>query len=393
MSKRVKRKITYPDFDLACDLCGEHFKTPQGLAGHKRIVHAPGGPRSADQLAAGASLRELKEEVAKLKLQVEERKLRAELPIASAEPVDLMSHSGLGAFDPDVRAAVQRRALSLGDVQRPPGLVEKLLSNPEGLKLALDGLKGVLGVSHGGQGDNLVSMIKDLTGFSLKELIMGSVGPKAGSLSIAGVDLSGANLTPELLKSILDYKAAEEHAKSDFEGRKAMADSLQDLGKTFGPLLSDLLRGRGISQEKSAGISQEKSPAIDAAVETEFIVCDVCGTENIVPAGSEPGMTIHCRGEDCSMSWVIEDDSIAKSKRPAPVKRPAKVRPPERITIACPSCNQAIDVTGRPVGCTVACPVCDDEFKIASDTDALPALEPLSPDQRRDLEFHRRMRG
>ena len=377
LKKGLKKGFIYRDFGLQCEVCGERFKTPQGLAGHKKYKHNSADPKSPSPGGSSApSVKELESEVKMLKLQVEKKKLTTELPSSSAETEDLMSRSGLGALDADVKAQAQRRAMGLTEQAPGQGWLDKLLANPAGVKLAVDGLKGILGVDRN-SGDNLAGLLKDL-GFNLKDLLLGASSPKAGALSIAGVDLTGVNLTPELLQGILQYKAAEEKAKQEFQGRKAMSDSLEKLIGLISPelikrVIGNLSRGNGAA----GGISQEISESV--------IVCELCKTQNPVPAGAEPGMVIHCQGPaggpECSQSWIIEDPK-AKQK-PRKIKRPIEVKQPVPITVACPSCSQAIDVTDKAIGAVVRCGVCQEEFSLVSNSESIPGLDPLTRDEKR----------
>lgn len=391
-----KRTVKYPDFDLACDICGEHFKTPQGLFGHKRFRHnintgsmgrqaLPAGPSvsmgrqvpattsirpvpPATSIApADPSIKELKGEVERLELELKRRKLQSGFPSAGNEPTDIMAQSGLGAFDAAVKEAAQRRAMGF-EQKTSESWLDKLLANPEGLRIAIDGLKGVLGVNRD-TGDNLPGLLKEM-GFSLKDLISQASAPKSGPLSIAGIDLTGANLTPELLKSILEFRAAEEKTKTDLESRKQLTDGLTDLVKMLSP---ELRKRFANGPPHVPGISGK-------SIEDKVLTCSVCGTENPLPDTLEKGMTIHCQGEGCDQSWLVEDD---KPNPPQRRKRQAKVKAPELIMINCPTCGQAIDVTDKPLASDIVCPACQTEFKLISDTDPLPAAEPLTPLEKR----------
>lgn len=373
----LKKGFTYQDFGLQCEICGQRFKTPQGLAGHKQFKHSSAGVNGTSPGGSpGSPVKELRTEVTQLKLEKEKRQLTAELPSTSPAAQDLMSQAGLGSLEGGAKELAQRRALGLTDQEKAPSWFDKLLANPAGVKLAVDGLKGILGVDRN-SGDNLAGLLKDL-GFNLKDLLLGASSPKAGALSIAGVDLTGVNLTPELLQGILQYKAAEEKAKQEFQGRKAMSDSLEKLIGLISPelvkrVIGNLSRGNGAA----GGISQEISESV--------IVCELCKTENPVPAGAEPGMVIHCQGPaggpECSQSWIIEDPR-AKQK-PRKIKRPIEVKQPVPITVACPSCSQAIDVTDKAIGAMVRCGVCQEEFSLVSNSESIPGLDPLTRDEKR----------
>lgn len=379
-----KRTVTYPDFDLACEICGEHFKTPQGLFGHKRFRHnlnAGSMDRQARLAASSApadpSVKELKNEVERLELELKKRKLQAGFPSAGNEPPDIMAQSGLGPFDAAVKEAAQRRAMGF-EQKTSQGWLDKLLANPEGLRIAIDGLKGILGVNRD-TGDSVPGLLKEM-GFSLKDLISQASAPKSGPLSIAGIDLTGANLTPELLKSILEFRAAEEKTRTDLESRKQMTDGLNDLVKMLSP---EIRKRFANGPPHVPGISGE-------SIEDKVITCPVCGTENPLPDSLEKGMTIHCQGEGCDQSWVAEDDRPNPPKRH---KRQVKVKAPESIMINCPTCSQAIDITDKPIASDIACPACQSEFKLISDIDALPAAEPLTPEEKRYKAYQEQLHG
>jgi len=398
----------YANFDLPCELCGKRFKTPQGLAGHIQIVHssagpspgaavgrssgAPGAPSSVAPEAgasgalsggsAGQSVAELRAEVEGLQLQLKRRKLVAELPAAVAEPPDFMQQSGLGRFDDAVKAEVQRRAVGMAE-QRPPEphWLDRLLANPESLKLGIDALKGILGVrDRDGQSDNLSGLLKDL-GFSLKDLITGASAPKATGLTVGGISLEGASLTPSLLDSIMKYKAAEEKSKADFESHKLMADALQDAIKELAPAIADLAAGR---QGAPGPIQRQPGPGPEVQdLQPQFAECPVCRQGIAIPPGFTGG-ELHCEakladGSSCygKIDLEVIPDDVARGKG----KKKAKPEPGS--SLKCSGCGQLIDVSDKPLGSTVRCPVCQDEFAIKSDTESLPAAEPLTDEERR----------
>lgn len=375
-----KRVLNYPDYELQCPLCGEFFRTPQGLQGHQRLVHAADmkeGP--SPDFPGTQSVTALRRDVEQLKLQVQKRRLQSELPPAGIKPLDLMEGSGLGGFDAEVRGAIQRRALGIDQKPRETWL-DKLLANPEGLKAAIDGVRGILGVNR--HDDNLSSLLTSL-GLNLKDLIMQASSPKAtGDLTIGGVSLQGAVLTPDLFKAILVYRAAEEEAKAKVKVAEGNREMAADFVKRIGAAVAKALNEAEASAEPTLsnrffGVPPEPEPEV-----TDVIKCDVCGCENPVPAGIQPGMTVHCQGPNCQQFWLFEDTKASQKQRRT-IKRELKVEPPEPIIIGCPKCGQALDVTDKALGSEVSCPICREPIVITSDTEPLPADKPLEAWQKR----------
>jgi transcription elongation factor Elf1 len=367
-----KRVLNYPDYELECDLCGERFRTPQGLLGHRRLRHSAVMNETASPGFPGAQpITALRQQVDQLKLQVQKHKLESELPPAGNKSLDIMEQSGLGSFDNEVRAGIQRRALGMD--QKPMGTwLDKLLANPEALKIAVDALKGVIGTNRN-DGDNLATLLKDL-GFSVKDLITQASSPRAGSdLEIAGINLKGATLSPDLLIALLKYRESEEAIKAKVEAQKEQNSMIAELVKKFGPLLNEIIDRRS---GRLGGISQESSAEVQ-----NVIRCPVCGKENLVPADIKPGDVVRCSGENCPESWVAEDTRAEQRPRAKTVKREVEVKP-EPTILNCPNCNQAVDITDKPLGSMIACPMCQNEFKLTSDSIAVPAAEPLSESQK-----------
>lgn len=395
----TKRKLVYPDFDLVCDVCARRFRTPQGLSGHKRMVHAaagaaepsagpdngPSGGSAAG--SAGGSIKELRAEVDELKLQVEKRKLQAELPSAAAEPADLMQQLGLGPFDPAVRAVVQRRAVNAPEHEPQQSWLDKLLSSPEGVKVAVDGLRGVLGVGRGESGDNLSTLLKDL-GFSLKDLLLERAAPKGDpGLTIGGVSLAGTSLTPELLKSVLDYRSAEEKSKADFDSRKLMADSLKDAISQLAPAIGDLLAGR---QRGPGPIQRQPGQDLGQGQGQESVSCPRCGDAIPIPLGFTGG-ELRCQAKLADGSCLGKVNLEVIEDRPESKAR-GKKRKPE-ASLKCADCGQLIDISSRELGDEIRCPVCESQFKVVSDRESLPALEALSEKEKQDRAFRDRKGG
>ena len=375
---KAKRTINYPDLDLPCPICGERFKTRQGLAGHKQFKHGSAAViASKDHSPADpdGSVKELKDQVERLELEAKKRRLQAELPSTAREPPDLMQQLGLGPFDPEVKAQAQRRAMAMG-VNQAPGWIEKLLSNPGGIKIAADALKGVLGVNRD-NGDNSLKILSDL-GFDLKTLISNSTAPKSGSFKVGDLDLAGASLTPELLTAILAYKAAETKAQAEYEGKKAMADSLDKLVKVITPEIISRFTGGRRGNGAADIISQEIMSGSELGEAT--FLCSKCGHENKLPENLIPGMEIHCQGKDslgndCTEVWHAVADQ-PKPQRQAK-KRQIEVQEPP-TSIPCEGCGQMLAIEGKPLGSELTCPICQRTQVLMSPD--IP-LDPGSPEE------------
>lgn len=366
-----------------CPVCGRTCANEQGFLSHLRRKHpeeyqqyqatsgiagAESKPREKEGLPPGdvapitpASTRALKTEVELLTLEKKKRELLRELGNGQPQHYpDLSEIAGVGELDPTIKQQLQSRMFATQPPAQPKQDWTALLNSPN-LPLILNGIKGLLGVSQGG---DVASLLKDM-GFSLKDLIVQSMAPKGdGSLKIAGMDLNGISLTPELLTGILQFKAAEEKAKSDLEGRKTMAASLDRLLAVIVPQAAEKLGRDAVG----GGISHQPE------VERVILTCPLCQAKTEVPPGTQPGTTIQCVTEGCNMSWTSESDSVPS--RPAkPKERQAKVKEPERDIIHC-SCGQAIDVTGHHPGDRVECGACGETHTVISETEAIPAMEP-----------------
>jgi len=389
MKHKKHKKVVYPNQNLICELCDppRSFKNYQGLRGHRRMIHKILDPivaKSAPEVEPGAknkpvakssdTIETLKEENELLRLQAKNRQLVAQFPSTSREPADLMLQLGLGSFDPGVKAEVQRRAVALSTQSQAPSWIDKILDRPESFKLIAGALKGALGVDHGG--DNAASglgVLREL-GIDLKSLWERGQAPKSGSLEIAGMNLQGATLTPELLVALLDYKGKIETAEKDYAGKKEMSDQLGNLIKVIVPEF--ISRFKSGSRES---ISREIMP------EAATFVCDKCGAENELPADMVPGMEIHCVGKDCSMSWIT-DTPMAKQK-PARQKREIAIQEPEIPLCSCPGCGQKIELTGRSIGESIKCPVCQVEYVVQSGDVAVAAEDPLTESEKQTQQF------
>lgn len=391
-----------PDRAVPCEICGKTFKTLQGLRGHCQLVHSPGavgpssvapaaetGPSSVESSGGSAGpsstveLRGLKAEVERLQLELKKRKLQGEFPAPVAESPDIMQRSGLGAFTNEAQVLAQRRALGVADQGPAQSWLDKLLANPESLKLGIDALKGILGVRDG-QNDNLSGLLKDL-GFNLKDLLLERAAPTAGEITIGGVSLAGAALTPQLLDSVMKYKAAEEKAKGDFESRKLMADSLDRAIVALVPAIADLQAGRqggpGIQQQPRPGAGPEDIQA----PQPQFAECPKCGQPIAIPAGF-PGGQLRCQARLVDGSTClgrIDLEIVADPEASTPGRRKKKAKPEPGASLKCAGCGQLIDISGKPLGSTVRCPICQAEFVITSDTESVPALEPLTDEEKR----------
>lgn len=392
-----KHKIhKFKDQQLPCDIpgCGRHFKAPQGLFAHRRMVHGIGDKAIPAPVvrAEQVSAKELESDVKILKLQEEKRELEARLP-AATEPADLMQQLGLGALDPEVKAAVQRRAVSLASSAegQAQGWLDRLLGTPEGVKVALDVLRG------GGRNDGGgLSILKDL-GIDLKSLLEHSQAPKAdSSFKVAGLSLDGCSLTPELLSSLVQFKASEDNLAY----QKSKDDTFQAGMQTIIKLVADsgLLNrlggeiGKGFFGRRGAArngeiISQEINGASEPG--QRVVTCETCGAENPMPAPAEifPGMIINCRGKDplgnnCPRSWMVEDSRPKQQVK----KEQVKVDPPIVEETPCPGCGQLINLDNRKIGEIVKCPACSDELTVTSEILAAPAQD-LSDMEKRDKQM------
>lgn len=374
-----RRTIKYPDFHLPCPICGDFFKTPQGLSGHRRQKHGTDLLHAEVEGEAGTSTKALKQEVDKLKLLVEENKLRKELPSSSAETEDLMSRAGLGPFDAEVRAQVQRRAMALS--QEPSqNWLSGLLAHPEAMKIAVDGLKGIFGSN---QGDNMATLLKDL-GFSLKDLIINASAPKSGALEIAGMNLNGVTLTEPTLVALLAFKATTEAAEKEYQGKKMMSDTLKSALEMLVPVVNERLaagpRGKSISQK-----IMDREPAQPQRFAAE---CPVCGFQNVLDEnGIKPGDIVHCQGkldngQACSESWTVVDPGQERKQRP--IKKVEVQELPK--SIPCESCGQLINTEGVALGSEVACPACQKVMVLTS-----PDI-PMDPGPVEDLDPYK-LRG
>jgi len=388
---KKKRVVTYPDFDVVCDDCGRHFRTPQGLFGHRKWTgHGPGdqalpagGRSESGSAGSGGSVSDLRREVEELKLQVEKSKLQRELPGPGAADrfPDIAEQAGLGPLNPDVQSEIQRRALQLA------GQAPSQSFDWQSFAGMLSAMKEIMGQKDRGSLDgSLGGLLKDLGYPSLRELLQAGTSPRAPeTLEVGGINLSGASLTPELLRSILEYKRQEAQAAVEADGRKQLADALD---RGIKAILPEIMAARGAGPGAGGPLA---GMAGEGPAELQVLVCPKCQAENPLPDDVSPGMAINCAGENpdgsrCDFIWQIEDRRAA---RHGPIGREPvrkKVVQPERDTIACPTCNQAIDVTGRPVGDDILCSVCGAEFRLVSVTEPIPPGE-LSQEEKRRRQW------
>lgn len=393
--KEYKKHVYKQDLNIPCPEagCDKHFKTVQAFHGHLRMVHGiqekvipssnPGPGVKSDSVISSDTIESLKGENELLKLQIKNRQLTAQFPSGTNGQQDIMAQAGLGNIEGEAKLLAQKRALGIMDQGHTPSWLDKLLANPAALETAINGLKGILGVNsgNGSNGDQMATLLKDL-GFNLKDLILNASTPKTGSLSLAGMDLSGASLTPELLSSILDYKGRVEAAEKDAAGKEAMASALTSaFEKITGMIASGSLRmpGRDISQEIIPGPEPGES----------VIICPKCGHENKLPENLVPGMEIKCQGEGCDQIWGTAVDDRARKPQRQATKRQAKVEPPIVNETACPGCGQLVNIDGRAIGEVVKCPACLNELTVTSETLAAPAQDLTQAERYSKAFLHR----
>lgn len=357
------------DQNLPCDFpgCDRHFQTPQALYGHRRMIHhqyqdkTVPEPDPKDQ-ASPETIKNLESEVKRLELESKARKLRAELPTASARLPDIMEQSGLGSLEGESKVLAQKRAMGVG--QQQPGWVDKLLANPEAVKAGIAGLKGILGVDHNNSGDNMATLLQSM-GFSLKDLITQATAPKSGALEIAGMNLSGASLTPQLLSSLLDYKAKTEAAEKEYQGKKEMSDTFKSLLHTIGEGIGSgaiQLSKPGLGRN-SGDISEQYMPGPEPVGFAPF-TCPKCQTENTIPAEAQPGMKIKCQGEGCEEVYTVIDLAQQKPEREKKRKEVKIEEPP--TSIPCENCGQMINIKNMALGSELTCPICQNTQTLMS---------------------------
>lgn len=363
-SKTVKQRRRYrvKDQSLLCDICGRRFQRPQALFAHKRMLHLvrdktipdPDPGIGKEQLSPQETIKNLEGEVKQLKLEKEKRQLTAELPTASARP-DIMEQAGLGSLEGESKMLAQKRAMGVGQEQHQ-GWIDRIMSNPEALKLAIAGLKGVLGTNNNNQGDNMATLLKEM-GFSLKDLLTQATSPKSGSFEIAGMNLSGVSMTPQLLGSLLDYKAKTESAQIEAAGKKEMSDTLANMIKLIGQGIGSgaISFGKSGPGRNREIISEKYIPGSEPAG-VEVFTCPKCGAKNELPAeAQQPGMKIKCQGEGCGEMYTVVDNRA--QQKPEREKKQVEVQEPP-TTIACETCGQMLAIEGKPLGSELVCPIC-----------------------------------
>ena len=389
--KVYKQHVYKQDLNIPCPEagCDKHFKTVQAFHGHLRMVHGiqekvipslnPGDPGvKNDSVISSDTIESLKGENELLKLQIKNRQLTAQFPSGTNGQQDIMAQAGLGNIEGEAKLLAQKRALGIMDQGHTPSWLDKLLANPAALETAINGLKGILGVNsgNGSNGDQMATLLSTL-GFSLKDLILNATAPKSGALEIAGVSLAGTSLTPELLKGILEYKAAETKAQAELQGRQEMANALKSAFEGIGGMIKN-----GQLRMPGNSISQEIIP--EPEIRENVIICDSCGTENPLPADLVPGQTVKCQGENCPRSWMVQAPPAAQKQR---AKKQVKVEPPIVEETTCPGCGQLVNLDGRSIGESVVCPVCQVEYVVKSEDLAVRAEDPLSESEKQRQAF------
>lgn len=377
----------YQEIPFPCDYpgCERVLKTAQGLLGHRRLYHnsqdktIPDPKVIEEQVSSEETIKVLRNEVSQLKLEKEKRQLTAELPSTKNEAQDLMQQLGLGNFDPEVKAAVQRRAVSLAssDQGQAPGWLDKILSSPGGLQAIIEGVKGVLGVSHNNEGSNGLGILKEL-GIDLKQLWERSQAPRGdSSFKVGGISLDGVSLTPEVWSSLIQFKAAEDNLAYQKAKDGAMADGLQSIIKivTDSGILGRLGGGMAKGPGRNSGIiSQEIMPGSEPAGFKPF-TCPKCGHKNQLPEHLVPGMEVHCEGQGCDQVWTVYDEGAQPKPQRQVEKKQVEVKPPIVEETPCPGCAQLINLDGRTIGEIVKCPACQNELTISSETLAAKAQD------------------
>lgn len=318
--------VLYRDEKIPCQICGREFKNHQGLYGHMRIVHgaipgdvdinqgialAPQGgsatrlPRMADPPKDVPSL---KREVEALKLEQEKEQLLAGRS-KPARPLDMAEQIGLGGMQPDVQGSLQARAFGVANAQL--SMVDKLLGNPEAMKIAIAGIKSILGSNGGGE----MGILKSLGYGSLRELIDSTRSPVAPSgMKIAGLDLSGVAMTPETVKELLGYDAIQKELASKAQDRQQRQEMFDSVIKRVGSAVLDGM---------------------------------MTGTEE-GEIEAQPGGSHKMRGKNITGT--------------GPSLPPMKVKPDKdlQVLLRCsnPECQQVLDVTGITMNEDVVCPSC-----------------------------------
>lgn len=353
-----------------CPVCGKKLRSHQAVHGHIMFAHGADAlekwraseESSSDESESSAepttpvnptpSVKALKLEVEALELQEKLAALKAKQADRARIP-DMAEQAGLGPMQPAVKDAVQARVFNT-DSQPPQQKTDwlSILSSPN-VPLLLNFIRGVLRVEGG---DGVGTVLKDL-GFSLKDLIVNSMASKAGSLKIAGLDLTGASITPDLLVAILQFRASEEKAKAEVESKNKMAEALEHLVTTITPMLAEKFGG-AIAARALATSEPEK----------ELLKCSKCD-ELVDVTGLHPGGTVTCK---CGTIYRSEDDTPPKMpKAPPRINKPVES---QSEFIRCEKCQQSLDVTSLSVGAEVKCPSCGEVGKLVSPDEPLRPL-------------------
>lgn len=372
----LKKGYTFTDRALPCPECGKTFKTPQALENHRR------GHLARADISEQKDSARLAEEVRVLKLEAEKRRLEAtSKPPAPSFP-DAAEVAGLGKMQPAVAERVQSRAFGLAS-QPQSSWVDKFLSNPEGLKLAVDALRGIIGTSYGDSG---LAILKEI-GIDIKELFNHSRAPASGAIKIAGIDLTGVPLTSNVLTALIDYEAKKEAAEREAESRNSMAESWKKALELLEPLIESKL-GNGSSSGGGIGARVSESPSSPArALQNRYhFICKNCNAEVPLPEGTATGESVIC--PVCGDKYVKEISSA-----PPQINKEVKSKaiPVEKITMKC-KCGQSIDVTGVPLLSDVKCPVCGAIAKVTSPDEPLEP-QPVSEQEKYQSLFEKNQGG
>jgi hypothetical protein len=371
----LQKGYSYPNQGLSCDECGRVFKNNQSLINHKR-AHLAKVDSGIELAAAKSESSRLAEEVRVLKLEAEKRKLEAvSRPSIPAQP-DAAEQVGLGPMQPTVAEKVQARAFG---IQEPPinkSWLDRLLDNPPAMKIAIDGIRGIVGVN---QGDSSFTLLKEL-GIDMKDLLQKNQAPPAGSLKVAGLDLSGMPMTPQVLAAVLDYKAREEAAAKEAEAKDNMAKSWDRMVEMLAPLIAEKLGGSG-------GQSISSRPSNTATTVTpRFMVCTKCHNPVELPVDVKPGDCINC---GCGQEYTV---TVGEDRKPqAQSSKPIEVKEPEREYMRC-KCGQQLDVTDLPLLTEIKCPVCNTIARI-TDPDAPLQAKPITQQEKYQSLYEKNGRG
>ena len=339
MTEEKKAKKQYRDEHISCPLCSRSFKSPQALSGHLHFYHAlTPKPGEVGELISNPddSIPRLKEQVEKLKLQSERERLLAGKAREPSYP-DLAQISGLGELTPEVKQALQQRSFAI--TEQKLGFLDQLLANPELLKIVMNGLKSTFG--NDSHGDNTLAILQSL-GIDLKELIQNRNAPKFGDFTVAGVNLAGSAMTPEVLIQFLKWQESRENALAQQKAEQEKSRLYEDMGTNLFKLLGEHAPEirEGIKSSLS-GIGENK-----IAAGRSTLSCPLCGN-NINVAGIQLGTSVEC--PKCHSSWDL-----------APGEGQAGAEPSQLVLepFRCASCGKVLDVTDWKPGGMYSCVYC-----------------------------------